>query len=323
MKNLLMLLCLSLILLSCRDHEDLFSVNPFNGGSLKFSDASSDYQQVLSYAKSIDKSVELITVSSQNVNMDGSSGRWIYQFVSNNLRVCYYFEKSFNEIKLDSTGNSPFEFIGINSNWVSSETALYNAEKNGGRAFLHEYPVDHISAALSQFSIPPPSSFPIWYITYYSRVKNLTIMINAATGEFISNSSGTSTGGSSVGQVVGDLLFSFSIPKTVFGINDTLNASMNALNIGTVSDTLIFHPGGLNWNLKNESGQIMMQSPRFNSSGLLGLKVIAPNQSVQVGLISAPLKDSMGNSLKPGSYTLSATNSYLSGNSLSLNLTIQ
>jgi hypothetical protein len=319
MKNLLMLLCLSLILLSCRDHEDLFSVNPFNGGNLKFSDASSGYQEVLSYAKSIDKSVQLMSVSSQNVNMDGSSGRWKYQFASNNLMVCYYFEKSFNEIKLDSTGKTPFEIAVINSNWVSSETALYNAEKNGGRAFLNEYPVDHISAELSQALIP--NSFPIWYITYYSSVKNLTIMINALTGKFISSYNGTTTG-SSVGQVVGDLLYSFSIPKTVFGVNDTLKASMNVLNIGTVPDSVFVGPGSFNWKLKNGSGQIVMQSPIF-SIPRLGLKVIAPNQSLPVGLINAPLKDSSGNSLKPGSYTLSATDSNLNGNTLSLNLTIQ
>jgi hypothetical protein len=319
MKNLLMLLCLSLILLSCRDHEDLLSVIPFNGGNLKFSDASSGYQQVLSYAKSIDKSVQLMSISSQNVNMDGSSGRWIYQFASNNLMVCYYFEKSFNEIKLDSTGKTPFEIAVINSNWVSSETALYNAEKNGGRTFLNEYPVDHISAELSQVLIP--NSSPIWYITYSSRVKNLTIMINAVTGEFISNSSGTSTGGSSVGQVVGDLLFSFSIPKTVFGINDTLSASMNALNIGTVTEPLAINPENISWTLRNERGQIMMRGPKFISH-IVVLDVIAPNQSLLVGLISAPLKDSLGNSLKSGSYTLS-TSAYLGVNTLSLNLNIQ
>jgi hypothetical protein len=322
MKNLLMLLCLSLLLLSCRDQKDLLSVIPNNGSNLKFSDAYSAYQQVLSYAKSIDKSVQLITVSSQNVNMDGSSNKWKYQFVSSNPMVCYYFEKSFNEIKLDSTGKAPFEFAGINSNWVSSETALYNAEKNGGRAFLNEYPVNHISAALSQLLIPPPSSFPIWYITYYSHVKNLTIVINAATGEFISNSSGTSTGGSSVGQVVGDLLFSFSIPKTVFGINDTLSASMNVQNIGTVPDSVFVGPGSFNWKLKNGSGQIVMQSPILFIPRL-GLKVIAPDQSLLVGFIYNPFEDSSGNSLKPGSYTLSATESNLNGNTLSLNLSIQ
>jgi len=117
--------------------------------------------------------------------------------------ILYYFSLKVNKIKLDSTSAVKVGDSVISDTWVSSETAINAAEKNGGSAFRKEYRGCHISATLSEAVVP--NSYPSWYITYNSPVENLYIIINALTGEFISGRTSPAISAFRVNKVIGNL----------------------------------------------------------------------------------------------------------------------
>jgi len=310
MKNLLTLIYICLLFVSCRDREYSVLDFPIEGAKSRpigipigSYDASFGYHLVESYIKAIDNSVKLISVHSQDVNIDGKSKNWTYEFISTDKMILYYFTMTINKIRLDSTSAIKVGNSVITNTWVSSEFALDVAEKNGGKVFRNEYPGCRISATLSEAVIP--NSYPSWYITYSSPIENLYIIINALSGEFVSGRTNTTGTVSSISKVIGNFQYTFSIPKTVFGIHDTLKASMYAINIGTVPESLAVNYGNIKWTLKNMDGITIMHGPKVISDYLI-LKVLFPNQTALVGLISTPLADSLGNPVQVGSYKLSS-----------------
>jgi hypothetical protein len=64
----------------------------------------------------------------------------------------------------------------------------------------------------------------------------------------------------SVSQVQDSLQYTFAIPKTVFGVHDTLSATLTAFNQSAETDTLIYGVF-LQWSLKNDSGRTLMGNP--------------------------------------------------------------
>jgi len=243
MKTFLTLICVFFLLVSCRDREYSILEFPIEGAKsgqvgvpTRPYDASFGYHLVESYTKSIDNSVKLMSVFSQDVNINGNSENWTYEFISTDKMILYYFSLKVNKIKLDSTSAIKVGNSIITDTWVSSEAAINEAEKNGGSAFRKEYPGCHILATLSEAVVP--NSYPSWYITYNSPVENLYIIINAVTGEFVSGRTDAASSASSASNEIGNLQYTLSISKSVFGIHDTLSASMNALNISTIPETL-------------------------------------------------------------------------------------
>jgi hypothetical protein len=320
MKSFLTMIFVCFLLVSCRDKEYSFLEFPMEGGKSGHIgvptgpyDAYFGYHLVESYTKSIDNSVKLMSVFSNDVNINGNSENWTYEFISTDKMILYYFSLKVNKIKLDSTSAVKVGNSIIADSWVSSEAAINEAEKNGGSAFRYAYPGCQISAALSE--PVTPNSYPAWYITYSSPCETLYIMINASTGEFVMGRTNPTSPVSSVSTVKGNLQYTFSIPKTVYGIHDTLRASMNALNIGRVPESLSVNFGNLNWTLKNADGKTVMRGPHFISNYLI-LEVLDPQQWGLTGLINAPIADSSGNPVQVGSYVLNS-------GSLSLNLFIQ
>ena len=320
MKSFLTLIFVCFLFVSCRDKDYSMLEFPIEGGRSgqigvpnRPYDASFGYHLVESYTKSIDNSVKLMSVFSQDVYINGNSENWTYEFISTDKMILYYFSLKVNKIKLDSTSAVKVGNSVITDTWVSSEAAINTAEKNGGSAFKEEYRGCHISATLSEAVVP--NSYPSWYITYSSPIENLYIIINAQTGEFVSGRTNAVIFPSSVSKVIGNLQYTLSIPKSVFGIHDTLRASMNALNISTMPETLYVNYGNIDWTLKNGSGRTIMSGPKVKSDYLI-MEILKPNQSGLVGLISAPILDSSGNPVQAGSYLLSS-------GSLSLELFIQ
>lgn len=321
MKPYITIICISFLLISCRDRDySVFEFPVENHG--KFPDkvqtgqysAFYGYQQVESYAKSLDKNIELVKVSSsQNVNIDGSSPSWEYIFFSAGKMFFYFFEYNGNVIQLTKTSESGIftpRIPIIRGTWVNSNIALNTAEKNGGKTFRRDYPGCQISAMLFE------SLIPTWFITYSSPTEALYITINAFTGEFVAGSIGADSSASSVSTDVGNLKYTLSIPKTVFGVHDTLRASMTAMNMGAAPETLYVNCGNMKWVLINGSGRTIMSGPRFISNHL-GMEILASNQSALVGLISSPIADSSGNQVQAGPYSL------ITDYSLKLNLMIQ
>lgn len=126
----------------------------------------------------------------------------------------------------------------------------------------------------------------------------------------------------SVSTVIDSLQYTFAIPKDVFGIHDTLRASMTVLNISAASETLVVNFGGLSWTLKNDGGRTIMYGPGVSNNYRI-LEVLASHQSAVIGEVYERIADTSDKPVQLGSYVLSA-DSYLNHSiSLSFNLSLQ
>jgi hypothetical protein len=65
----------------------------------------------------------------------------------------------------------------------------------------------------------------------------------------------------SISQVIDSMQYTFAIPRAVFGIHDTLSATLTAFNQSAETDTLIYGVF-LQWSLKNDSGRTLMGNPK-------------------------------------------------------------
>ncbi len=122
----------------------------------------------------------------------------------------------------------------------------------------------------------------------------------------------------SVSTVIDSLQYMLTIPKAVFGIHDTLKASLTALNLRAAPETLLVNIGNMPWTLKNDNGEVIMYGPRVISKYII-TEVITSHQSTLIGAMGQPIADSSGNPVQVGSYVLSAG----SFSNLSLSLSIQ
>ena len=128
----------------------------------------------------------------------------------------------------------------------------------------------------------------------------------------------------SVSNVRDGLQYTFSIPKPILGIHDTLNAFMTVYNQSARPETaLIGNIYGLfSWSLKNERGRVIMFGP-LAFSQLVGRVPIGPQESKQIfGIYRQPIADTSGMPVLPGHYLLQST-LYNNSMSFSLGLTLQ
>jgi hypothetical protein len=183
MKSFFIVISLCLFLVSCKNEEEPIVGIPIEGDGHIY--ALSGYQQVESFAKSFDSSVKIMGVRSQDVNISGSSKSWTYEFISTDKMILYYFKRTYLSIGFDSTGSMKDGNSIITDSWINSKVALSSAENNGGKIFRNSHSSYKISASLSEPLIP--NSTPLWYIKYSSSNQHLYVVINAITGEFVSN----------------------------------------------------------------------------------------------------------------------------------------
>jgi hypothetical protein len=151
--------------------------------------ASYRYDEIEKYAKSLDSSLRLKSVSSNNLNYDGTSSSWSYKYSkvldSAFTSQYYYFSSFYGSIALDSVVNRETT-IGdafISKSWLNSNDAMRIAEKNGGKQFRTSNSNYYITASLGEAVVP--NSNPFWYIKYtlYGDKNNYVVFnINAVTG---------------------------------------------------------------------------------------------------------------------------------------------
>jgi hypothetical protein len=180
MRAILSILIIFLSLTSCRDENDLVLQIPIEGNGRIY--ASFGYKQVESFAISMDNSLKIMSIGSDDINIDGSSKYWKYEFLSNDKMILYHFSSNFTAFGFDSTSKMTVGGSILTNTWVNSNIALSAAENNGGRIFRNKYPNCKISASLGEPVIP--NAYPVWYITYSNSSEHLYIVINAVTGEF-------------------------------------------------------------------------------------------------------------------------------------------
>jgi hypothetical protein len=127
----------------------------------------------------------------------------------------------------------------------------------------------------------------------------------------------------SVSNVKDSILYTFVIPKTVFGINDTLSAALTLYNQSISTDTLTMIVGSLYysglWTLKDERGKTFMDGPKIIPLTLTKV-LLASHQSLSDRVIYQVFADSSGALLVAGSYILQEQ---IFSVSLTLNISLQ
>ena len=108
----------------------------------------------------------------------------------------------------------------------------------------------------------------------------------------------------SVNQVSDSMQYTFAIPKAVFGIHDTLSASLTAFNQSTEPETLMTSIGTFQWSLKNDNGRTLMSEPELRYNPPVRRLIFNPHQSQEIFEVYQAITDTSGVPVIAGSYTL-------------------
>ena len=108
----------------------------------------------------------------------------------------------------------------------------------------------------------------------------------------------------SVSQVRDSMQFTLVIPKTVFGIHDTLSMSFTVYNQSAEPETLMISIGEFQWLLKNDSGRTVMREPGPLANPRSFPIVFNPHQSKEIFGVNQAITDTSGAQALAGSYTL-------------------
>jgi len=109
----------------------------------------------------------------------------------------------------------------------------------------------------------------------------------------------------SVNNIQDSILYTFIIPKAVFGIHDTLSATVTAYNQTAMPETLVVGPSSYSWFLQNNNGQTIMYGPRV-WPWILWKQVIEGHESVEIYSIHREIADTSGQPIIAGPYSLHA-----------------
>ena len=143
------------------------SVEPVPNQVPALNTAAYKWGEVYSLAESYRKGLQLISVWSQDVHLDGTSGIWNYTY-SDSLfpPTSYCFHSTSGIVKFDSTCPTGTGAGFISNNWINSDLVLFIAEQNGGTQFRTQNPNYTIAASVGVPVVPDPKT--CWYITYQS-----------------------------------------------------------------------------------------------------------------------------------------------------------
>ena len=140
-----------------------------------------------SLALKMDSTVELLSVESDSVLLNGNSLSWKYQYRSNkdSTVVNYFFHTTMSTAIFDSSNE--IVLIGsttITKPWIDSDSALMIAEAQGGKEFRDKNPNYKIKMTLSEPLTPSPSTR--WYVYYISLDTYLVLFVNINADTIIS-----------------------------------------------------------------------------------------------------------------------------------------
>lgn len=127
----------------------------------------------------------------------------------------------------------------------------------------------------------------------------------------------------SVSNVRDSILYTFAIPKSTFGIHDTLSATLILYNQSSSTDTLVLRSAGVfysgSWSLKNENGRTITYGPQVIPQNVARVP-LGSHQSLGGLVIDQVIADTSGASVVPGSYILQESFSSLT---FTLNISLQ
>ncbi|MHB8579193.1 MAG: hypothetical protein ACYDA4_04955 [Ignavibacteriaceae bacterium] len=109
----------------------------------------------------------------------------------------------------------------------------------------------------------------------------------------------------SVSSIKDSILYTFAVPKTTFGIYDTLSAKLIAYNESTVPDTLYssYSPYFYTWSLKNNTGRTIMFGPMGANNSIRLIPINSQRSEILYNIYQV-IKDISGAPLTAGSYML-------------------
>ena len=160
---------------------------------------------------------------------------------------------------------------------------------------------------------------------YFSLVLFAVLIINGCKKDnnIVSTSANQDISSSTIKD---SIEYTLTVPKTSFGINDTLSLTFAALNQSSKPDTLVIglNPNLYSWTLKEESGRTVMFGP-MGADDMVEMMSIPPDQSKVMYSLHQAIKDTSGADVKKGLYILQwdLNNHSTKLVSLTLNITIQ
>ncbi len=141
--------------------------------------------EVDALAQSYGKGLRLMSVMSEDVNPDGTSELWQYQYVDGSMPPsAYWFHSTSSTVVCDSNSAVGVGSAVITHTWFNSDSGLSIAERNGGSQFRSANPHYTISASVGEPVVPNPTT--TWWITYRSKDDNTELVmftIDANTGQ--------------------------------------------------------------------------------------------------------------------------------------------
>lgn len=144
--------------------------------------AAFKFPAVDSLARSYSIGLRLLTIHSSDVNFDGTSATWSYEYLATNPSV-YCFHSTFHAVVFDSVSPLRTGVAIISHSWFNTDVALDIAEANGGSDFRSHNPDYCVTAFLTQPLVPNANTY--WYITYRSRKdqSRANLQIDAISGK--------------------------------------------------------------------------------------------------------------------------------------------
>ncbi len=140
---------------------------------------------IQSLAQSMSAGSRLVSIQCDEVNLDGTSARWLYVYRDTSAPyLWHWFHATSDCVAFDSaTGMFPGS-SAIKHHWCNSDSALMLADRSYGAQFRQEHSGVALSAGLGEPVVP--NSRTMWYITYRSSVEPSSILllaVDASSGD--------------------------------------------------------------------------------------------------------------------------------------------
>ena len=163
MKKPVLVILPVIFLYACNHHPS----NPEPGPAPAPNTAAYKLDAVGALAASYGRGLQLMSVRSMNVDIDGTSETWQYLYADTGMPpTCYWFHATSAGVAFDSSMAMMVGSGFIRHRWCNSDSALILAEQHGGTQFRSAHAACAITASLGEPVVPNARTF--WLVTYQS-----------------------------------------------------------------------------------------------------------------------------------------------------------
>jgi hypothetical protein len=184
MKSTILPALLCLLLLSCKNESPIQHVSMVDAKDRITANFKSGEVDLMTHALGME--LNLKSVSSREVNIDGTSMSWTYRYgMIKPPYSYYYFTATYETVKFDSTAPVATGDAFISHAWNNSSDALKIAERTAGEKFRADNPGCIIKASVGEPLVPNATTY--WYVTYQKNVNanGMHVTIDATNGNVI------------------------------------------------------------------------------------------------------------------------------------------